>query len=181
MARDLTTGLVCLATSLILFALTLDLPGPSLLVPIGPGFYPRIVLGITAVLAAMLAVQALLAYRRSRTRIDVGPSGSDPRFQKTESDPHSRDTEKFRPDPNYGLVGWSFAVFGVYVALLPPLGFRVATLLFVLALQWLLGRPRTMRAWLVAIAVAFVTSFATFHLFQDYLSVLLPRGRWTGF
>jgi hypothetical protein len=181
MARDLTTGLVCLAASLILFALTLDLPGPSLLVPIGPGFYPRIVLGITAGLAAILAVQALLAYRRSRIRTDVGPSGSDPRFQKTGADPHSRATETPGPEPNYGLVGWSFAVFGVYVALLPPLGFRIATLLFVLALQWLLGRPRTMRAWLVAIVVAVVTAVATFHLFQDYLSVLLPRGRWTDF
>lgn len=168
MARDLTTGLVCLAASLILFALTLDLPGPSLLVPIGPGFYPRIVLGITAVLSAMLAVQALLKLRKSR---------SDPRFQAG-SDPNC---EKSGSEPNYGLVAGSFAVFGVYVALLPLLGFRVATLLFVLALQWLLGRPRTPKAWLVACVIAIVTALGTFHLFQDYLSVLLPRGRWTGF
>ena len=168
MARDLTTGLVCLAASLILFALTLDLPGPSLLVPIGPGFYPRIVLGITAVLAAMLAVQGLLKLRKSR---------SDPHFQAGSG----RNSEKSGSEPNYALVGWSFAVFGVYVALLPLLGFRVATLLFVLALQWLLGRPRTPKAWLVACVIAIVTAFAMFHLFQDYLSVLLPRGRWTGF
>jgi hypothetical protein len=172
-ARDLTTGLVCLAASLILFALTLDLPGPSLLVPIGPGFYPRIVLGITAVLAAMLAAQALLAYRR-KTR-------SGPHFRNSKSGAGSGTTETSEPGPNYALVGWSFAVFGIYVALLPPLGFRVATLLFVLALQWLLGRPRTPKAWLLACVIAIVTAFATFHLFQDYLSVLLPRGRWTGF
>jgi putative tricarboxylic transport membrane protein len=158
MARDLTTGLVCLAASLMLFALTLDLPGPSLLVPIGPGFYPRIVLGITALLSAALAAQALLAYRR-------------------QSAPES----KSGTGPNYGLVGWSFGVFGIYVALLPPLGFRIATLAFVLALQWLLGRPRTPKAWITACVIAAVTAFATFHLFQDYLSVLLPRGRWTGF
>lgn len=173
MARDLTTGLVCLAASLILFALTLDLPGPSLLVPIGPGFYPRIVLGITAVLAAMLAVQALLAYRRK--------TGSGLRFRESKAGTGSNDAEKCGSDPNYGLVGWSFGVFGIYVALLPPLGFRVATLLFVLALQWLLGRPRSPKAWFLACVVASVTAFGTFHLFQDYLSVLLPRGRWTGF
>ena len=166
MARDLTTGLACLAASLILFALTLDLPGPSLLVPIGPGFYPRIILGITALLSAVLAGQALLAYRRAR---QTGSSGSVP------------DLPKSGTDPNYGLVAWSFAVFGVYVALLPLLGFRIATLVFVLALEWLLGRPRTPKAWVIACVIAVVTAFATFHLFQDYLSVLLPRGRWTGY
>ena len=57
MSRDLITGLVCLAGSLVLLALTYNLPGPSLLVPIGPGVYPRIVLGITALLAAALVVQ----------------------------------------------------------------------------------------------------------------------------
>jgi hypothetical protein len=178
MARDLKTGLVCLAASLILFALTLDLPGPSLLVPIGPGFYPRIVLGVTAALAAILAVQALL---RTRNRPRPG-SGAVPNVQPSQrSASGSEFGETSGPDPNYGLVGWSFAVFGIYVALLPPLGFRVATLVFVLALQWLLGRPRTAKAWLLACVIAVVTAFATFHLFQDYLSVLLPRGRWTGF
>jgi hypothetical protein len=171
MAHDLATGLVCLVASVILFALTLDLPGPSLLVPIGPGFYPRIILGITAVFSAALVVQALLARRRARQKSRSEPRSVAPGAVQNESGPHA----------NYGLVGWSFAVFGGYVALLPLLGFRIATLLFVLALQWLLGRPRTPRAWLVASVVAVVTAFATFHLFQDYLSVLLPRGRWTDF
>jgi putative tricarboxylic transport membrane protein len=156
MTRDLATALVCLAASLLFFALTLDLPGPSLLVPIGPGYYPRIILGITAVLSALLLVQTLLARRRA---------------QKPAA----------RTKPNYGLVGWSFAVFGAYVAMLPLLGFRIATLGFMLAAQWLLGRPRTAKAWLVACVIAVVSAFATFHLFQDYLSVLLPRGRWTDY
>jgi hypothetical protein len=181
MERDLATGLVCLAGSLILLALTLGLPGPSLLVPIGPGFYPRIILGITALLSAVLVVQALRARRRK--------SGSDPHLARTAKAAASDPTPSVSPssgdksgsDPNYELVGWSFAVFGVYVVLLPTLGFRIATLAFVLALQWLLGRPRTTRAWLMACVIALVTALGTFHLFQDYLSVLLPRGRWTGF
>ena len=182
MARDLTTGLACLAASLILFALTLDLPGPSLLVPIGPGFYPRIILGITAVLSAVLAVQALFAYRRAKVKIGLRakPPMSDADADKAGTGVGVT-SPKSDTDPNYGLVGWSFAVFGVYVALLPLLGFRIATLVFVLALEWLLGRPRTPKAWVIACVIAVVTAFATFHLFQDYLSVLLPRGRWTGY
>jgi putative tricarboxylic transport membrane protein len=172
MARDLTTALVCLAASLLLFALTLDLPGPSLLVPIGPGYYPRIILGITALLSAVLAVQTLLAYRRARR----APSLKSP----TDKIGGTSTSAKFGSDPNYALVAWSFGVFGAYVALLPLLGFRIATLGFMLGVQWLLGRPRTAKGWLVACIVAIVTALATFHLFQDYLSVLLPRGRWTG-
>ncbi|MGZ8201608.1 MAG: tripartite tricarboxylate transporter TctB family protein [Burkholderiales bacterium] len=157
-ARDLATGLVCLATSVGLFALTLDLPGPSLLVPIGPGFYPRIVLGLTAVLSALLVGQALLARRRA-TR----SSGSVP------------------DHPNYAPVLLTFAVFGIYVALLPLLGFRITTFAFVLALQCMLDQPANAKDWMVALVIALVTAFATFHVFQDYLSVLLPRGRWTDF
>ena len=159
MSRDLITGSVCLAGSLFLLAFTYNLPGPSLLVPIGPGFYPRIILGITALLAAALVVQAWLARRRTQPASSKGAATS----------------------PNYALVLTSFAVFGIYVAVLPLLGFRLATFAFVLALQPLLERPRNAKGWAIAFAVALITAVATFHLFQDYLSVLLPRGRWTGF
>ena len=161
MARDLITGLVCLVTSLAFLALTYGLPGPSILVPIGPGFYPRIVLGIAALLSALLIAQALLARRRPAEAKTPGPGAG--------------------ARPNYALVLASFAVFGVYVALLPALGFRIATFAFVLALQPLLERPRNAKGWVIALVVAAVTSFAAFHVFQDYLSVLLPRGRWTNF
>lgn len=155
--RDLITGLICLITSLGLFALTLGLPGPSLLVPIGPGFYPRIVLGICAALSAALVVQALLA--RKRAHASAEKEGT----------------------PNYGLVFASFALFGIYVVLLPLLGYRIATFLFMLACQPLLERPTSTKGWIVMVVIAAVTSFLTFHVFQDYLSVLLPRGRWTDF
>jgi hypothetical protein len=156
--RDLITGLVCLITSVVLFALTLGLPGPSLLVPIGPGFYPRVILGISGALSAALIVQALLA----RKRVKAAP-------------------EKKESDPNYRLVLASFAVFGIYVALLPFLGYRIATFAFVLACQPMLEAPRSAKGWMVAVIIAGVTSFVTFYVFQDYLSVLLPRGSWTGF
>jgi len=50
LSRDGWAGLVILAASLVLFALTLDLKANAL-VPIGPGFYPRLVIGLTAALA----------------------------------------------------------------------------------------------------------------------------------
>ena len=155
LGRDGLTGLVALAASLVLFWLTLDLKGNPL-VPIGPGFYPRIVLGIAAVLSAILVVQDLLARRR-------------------------RKRAAAEQRPNYPLVFACFAVFGLYVMSLPGLGFRLATFAFVAALQALLDPPRGTRGWLVVAATALVTTTAAYFLFEHYLLVLLPRGRWTDF
>jgi putative tricarboxylic transport membrane protein len=145
-------GLAALVTSLVLFALTLDLK-PNPLVPIGPGFYPRIVLGLSAVLAAMLVVFDLV----SRTKPEPAAGA------------------------NYRLVLLVFVVFGVYVGLMPGLGFRISTFLFVAALQSLLEPPKGVRGWAVVLATALITTVLTHMLFERYLSVLLPRGRWTDF
>jgi putative tricarboxylic transport membrane protein len=153
LSREGWTGLAALAASLVLFALTLDLK-PNPLVPIGPGFYPRIVLGLSAVLAAVLVVFDLLS-RRAKSEAAI--------------------------DANYRLVLLVFVVFGVYVGLMPGLGFRISTFLFVAVLQSLLQPPKGAKDWIVVLATALITAGLTHLLFERYLSVLLPRGRWTDF
>ena len=150
LGRDGIAGLVCLGGSLWFLALTRGLPQPAL-VPIGPGFYPRILLGVTVVLSAALVVSDLL----NRRRAAAAPA-------------------------RYRLVILAFAIFAGYVALMPVLGYRVATFLFVGALQATLEPPRGARWWLV-LAVALLTTLVTYYVFERYLSVLLPRGRLTGF
>jgi len=151
LSRDGVAGLVCLGGSLWFLALTRGLPTPAL-VPIGPAFYPRILLTITALLSAALVVSDLVRRRGAA-----------------------------RPAPvRYRLVILTFAIFGAYVAVLPSLGYRVATFLFVGGLQAALERPRG-RRWGLVLAVAFVTTLATYYVFEGYLSVLLPRGRLSGF
>ena len=141
-----------LAASLFLFALTLGLHDNPL-VPIGPGFYPRIVLALTAALGALLVLVDLL------TREPPAPLAA----------------------ANYGAVVLHFAVFGVYVAALPWLGFRVATFAYVAAANALLDPPRSAKSTLRVAAIALATSVLTYLVFEHYLSVLMPRGRWTGF
>lgn len=158
MSRDGIAGLAVLAASLVLFALTLDLKD-SPMVPIGPGFYPRIVLGLTAVLSLGLIIADLLARRRAPFS-DV-----------------SRKKEKI----NYPLVAMSFAVFALYAAALPWLGFRIATFLFVGGTNALLDPPRGAKGWGRAVILALVTTVVTWLVFERWLSVLLPRGRWTDF
>jgi hypothetical protein len=64
--------------------------------------------------------------------------------------------------------------------LLPTLGFRVATVLFVAAFQMVIEMPRTARQWVVLVAIALCTGALTYAVFERYLLVLLPRGTWTG-
>ncbi len=155
MSRDGIAGLAVLAASLVLFALTLDLKD-SPLVPVGPGFYPRIVLALTALLSLGLVVSDILSRKRK---------------------PGDRPKQKF----NYPLVAVSFAVFALYAVALPWLGFRIATVLFVGGANALLDPPRSARGWGRALVLALLTSLVTWLVFERWLSVLLPRGRWTGF
>jgi putative tricarboxylic transport membrane protein len=152
LSKDGWTGLACLAASLVFFGLTLGLK-ESALVPIGPGFYPRIVLGITAVLAAALFAFSLIDKDK--------PAAADAK--------------------NYALVFGVFLVFGVYVGALPYLGYRLATFAFIAALQATLEPPKGRKAWTIVLASALVTTAVTYVVFEHYLTVLLPRGRWTGF
>ena len=155
LSRDGWAGLAVLAASLFLFALTLELKGNPL-VPIGPGFYPRIVLGATALLAAALVAFDLLAGRKERKR-------------------------RAKDGANYAAVVVHFAVFGAYVGLLPGLGFRVATFLYVAVANALLAPPRDAKGWLRVGLLAGIATVAVYVAFERYLLVLLPRGRWTGF
>jgi putative tricarboxylic transport membrane protein len=143
-----------------MLVLTRGLP-QSPLVPIGPDFYPRIVLIIMAVLSAMLIVFDLW-----RQRARAAPAAAE-----TPAAPEKR---------NYRLVAITFAVFAGYVFLLPVAGYRVATFIFMAALQAVFEAPRNARRWIVVLLSALATTAVTYLVFEHYLSVLLPRGRWTG-
>ncbi len=75
----------------------------------------------------------------------------------------------------------SFAVFGAYVLALPGLGFRIATFLYVTVAAALLARPLGAKRWIAILVLALLTAAITYFVFERYLLVLLPRGRWTGF
>ena len=152
LSKDGWAGLAVAAASLFLFALTLDLK-PSPLVPIGPGFYPRIVLGVSALFGLALVVADLLR------RAPAAPAAK----------------------AHYAGVVLHFALFAAYVLALPGLGFRIATLLYVAAANAAMAPPKSPRDWLRVGLVAFGTVVVTYLVFEHYLSVLLPRGRWTDF
>lgn len=150
LSRGAWGGLAVLAASLLLFGLTFQLKDNPL-VPIGPGFYPRIVLGITIALSAWV-----VAFE----------------FGNTE--------KKNEENLNYTLVALMFAAFGLYCGVLGYLGFRLATMLYVAGANAMLDPPSGVKGWLRVAAVAVPTALLTHLIFERYLSVLLPRGTWTG-
>jgi hypothetical protein len=158
LGRDRIAGLVGLAVSLVLLPLSFGLPKLPI-VPIGPGFYPAIVLAFMAVTSAVLVIQDIIAQRRAAGAVPSEPAAG--------------------PRRAYGLVAAAFAVVTAYIVLLPQLGFRISTALFVATFQFVLERPATLYRWLILIAIAIATSLITYLVFDTYLSVLLPRGRWT--
>ena len=157
MGRDAITGLVIFATSLFLFWATLGLQRHPL-VPVGPEFYPQLVLGVTGFLALLLVLSDVIAHRR--------PSAA--------MAPTAR--------ANYKLVVIAFAIFAIYVIALPYLGFRLATFVFLMAMPLALEPALTARRrWIVVFVVALVATVVIYLAFESYLQVLLPRGRRTGF
>jgi len=156
--RDGIAGLIGLAVSLFLLPLSFGLPKLPI-VPIGPGFYPTLVLVFMGVTSVALIVQDILAQRRAAPRD--------------------------RPTPEqakraYGLVLAAFIIVIGYIVLLPLLGFRISTAIFVAVFQAALERPTTLRQWAIQLAIAVAAAALTYLVFERYLSVLLPRGRWTG-
>ena len=160
MTRDGIAGLICLVLSIGMLVLTRGLPHSSF-VPVGPDFYPRIVLVVMAVLSVMLLASDLWR-KRSQTTAAPAAAAAEPEVR------------------NYRLVGITYAVFAGYVILLPLVGYRVSTFLFMAALQAVFELPRTARRWAMVLVSALATAAVTYVVFNDYLSVLLPRGHWTG-
>ncbi|MEK6600892.1 MAG: tripartite tricarboxylate transporter TctB family protein [Candidatus Binatota bacterium] len=154
MGRDGWIGVGLLAFSGWLYA-NLDKIPANPLVPIGPAFYPRFLLLLTLLLSLALVVQDVLAHLKQE----------------------KKEKGAFINWLNYQSTLLSFAVFGAYVLLIPKLGYLLSTILFVTALQWLLGKP-LWRRLPGSLSIGIGTSLMTYVIFEKYLHVFLPRGSW---
>ena len=152
MRRDTGIGLGLLAFCGVLYWQTGAISTPPF-VPIGPAFYPRVLLLLLAALAVWLLVENILRGR--------GPSQG---VKKPEG-----------PPPNYRRVLLGFLVFLAYVASLNIIGYMTSTFLFILGLSWSVG-PRDRRGLPKLIGVAFGTALVIYLVFEKYLFVFLPRG-----
>ncbi|MSO77207.1 MAG: tripartite tricarboxylate transporter TctB family protein [Alphaproteobacteria bacterium] len=115
----------------------------------GPGFFPFWL----ALLGALLSLILFVEVHRTRPEgpaIPLMPRG-----------------------PALGQVSLIVASIAVTAALLEPLGFRLAMLLFNGGLLFAMGERRW---WAVAL-FAVTGSFGVYHVFNNWLDVVLPVGR----
>ena len=150
MGRDSGIGVGLLVLCGVLYRQAGQIPMPPF-VPIGPAFYPRILLVLLVALAIWLIVEDCAAPSR-RSRSTHGA-----------------------PTADYRMVLLCFVVFGGYVVGLSLLGYLASTFLFVLSLGWLMG-PRRAGELPKLGAIAGGTTVATYLVFERYLHVFLPRG-----
>lgn len=122
----------------------------------GSAIYPRVLLGVIGVLAIALWVSSFVTAARAR---DTSGRRERPR-------PSAR-----RPNPK--VLGM-FVLFGLYVLLLPMLGYIVATLLFMVVSQALLLGIDTPRKWLINLVTAGVLVPLIYVIFAYGLNVWLP-------
>ncbi len=151
---DAVISLLLLALGGGVFWLSRDLPSP-LFVPLTPAFFPRLVAGFLGGLALLLLVRAL---RGDRGLAAAGAA-----------------TAGAQAPGRLGPALLVFGTLGGYIALIPRLGFYASTLLFLVALDWLLEERRLARLPRV-VAAAVATTVVTYLVFTKYLQVLFPEG-----
>lgn len=155
LTRDGWGGIAVFGFSAALFGMTFSIPDNPL-VPLGPAFYPRIVLALSGALGLWMLVGDLLA--KPKAALAAGGARL-----------------------NYWAVVAHFAVLGLYVGALPYAGFRLSTFVYVCAANAMMDPPRGAKGWARVVVLGLATAGLTWFVFEKNLSVLMPRGRWTGF
>jgi len=145
-SRNVSAALVLIAFGLGYGYLTAGLPRRSLPNTPDPSFFPWIITAALLILAGALLVQGLAARRGARDE----------------------------PDRAGGLRAPTvfLVLFVAYVAMLPLVGFVVASVPFFAALMWLFGERRA--AWLAGYSVALPVLLVV--AFRNGLQIPLPAG-----
>lgn len=122
--------------------------------PLGSGSFPRLVLAVLILINLAIMIHE---WRRYRTEKAAAP-GLVKRWL-------------WRHRLAFGVL----ALFALYIAGVPALGFRLASLLFLALAQLMLGvrRPRSLA---IAAVIAVTFSFGIDWLFRDVFIISLPRG-----
>jgi len=153
--RNIIAAVVLIFCGLSYLYLTSGLPTRSLPNTPGPSFFPWIITVILLALSATLLFQAI-------------GSGS--------GQASSREKDVAVGDDDRRRAIWALGAFIAYVALLPKLGFIVATAPFFAFQMVLFGERRPL---LVAIGALAMTAIL-YLLFRHGFGVFLPRGLLTG-
>jgi cell division protein FtsW (lipid II flippase) len=115
---------------------------------LGPGDYPRVILGILFILGVILAGYAFYIYKK-KTRQNEN------KFEKGE----------------FKQVFLLVACVAFYIKIQAYLGFIILTPFFMFAMMYIFG----LRKWIKMAAISIVSTAVIYIIFNNFLYVLLPR------
>jgi len=139
---------------------TRNFPPPSAIENLGAAFFPNLLALILVILSILLIIESILLERakKAKTVIDSGERLEEDSFAvETLSYPH--------------LIG-TIVLTGLYIILLPPVGYLIVTPIFLIVLIWFLGTVR----WLTNILCSVLLTIILYILFHTMLGVALPSG-----
>ncbi|MGM8931819.1 tripartite tricarboxylate transporter TctB family protein [Salinicola halophyticus] len=131
-----------------------DLPS-SMWEPLGAGSFPRLVLSALVIFNLAIMVQSMTALRGTGRAASVGAR---------------------RWFLQRRLAFATLAAFAIYALSMPWIGFAMASLLFLLAVQFILGARRGRRL-LIAAIIAAIFGLGLYALFSHVFLISLPPGR----
>ncbi|MFQ3789097.1 tripartite tricarboxylate transporter TctB family protein [Halomonas sp. A29] len=153
LTKDRALALAMLVLVGIMLAETSNIRPPTSWQPYGSALFPRILLGVIALLAALIFIKSM---------IDGVPQRTSPRRTFLQWLAYNK------------AVLALFAMFGLYALLLPFVGYIVATLCFMVASLALLLGVDTWRKWALNLAVSFTLVPLIYVIFRFGLKVWLP-------
>ena len=153
LTKDRALTLVLLLIVAVMWVESGNIRPPTSWQPYGSALFPRILLVVTGLLSLLILVRSLLVGAPARTQ---------PRRSFGEWLAHNR------------TVLSLFLLFGLYAALLPLIGYIIATLAFLVSSLGLLLGIDSRRKWIINLAVSCTLVPLVFVIFRFGLNVWLP-------
>ncbi|WP_085522723.1 tripartite tricarboxylate transporter TctB family protein [Tuberibacillus sp. Marseille-P3662] len=151
--RDCMNAILILVFCGFVYFETLSISAPAF-GKTGGAFFPKIVISIVALLGICLLINSLF------------------RMKKETTDKLNLSIPKLIKENKKVLL--TFIIFGTYVVLLGLIGYIISTMLFLMTL-YLLLTPKIQKVWIVGLGYIVLT-LIVFFIFQNILSVFLPKG-----
>lgn len=152
LAKDRMLSIAVLLLLGVMYVETFQFPEKSDWQLFSTTFYPRILLTVTGILALLLLIRSF----------------------KHEKGKETPKVEWKQMGKKYGKVMALFATTGIYVWILPHLGFLPATLFYLFSSQAILMGTKSPKGILLNVTVTFSATFLVFYLFQHVLNIWLP-------
>ena len=177
---DVLLSLLFTAISIAMYLEALTLPA-GLFGTLGPGYFPKFVLGGLIVASGSLTLRlvsrAIAAHRKAAAEGQAAVSGGAKQDDVSGDKIKDAQAAPLTFYQKYRLVGLVFAAFFFYLYGMKWVGFMPATLVFMIGTMWLLapaGRNRG-TAWVVLVTSVLFT-YGLYAMFTHGFNVMLPGG-----